>query len=308
MTKDATPDRLRSRLRMRQWQTLLAIADAGGLRQAALTLGVSQPALSKALKDLEAAIGRPLFERSARGLTLTPHGEVVTEHARQALHALGALADALAAVDTGAGGRLRVGIIPNLSSDWMRAVAARLIGGSRPLHLQLTEGATDELLLALRGGALDAAMVRITPANAGGDLTWRPMLTQRLKVIVRTGHPLLRMGRRATLRHLLAYPWLLPPAATPTRRRLDEVFLQAGLTPPQTHLETYALPLIERFVVQEGRLAAVPDDVARQFERLGGIRALGFEWDLPPVCLAWLDGRGPQRLIHRFEQAALAVA
>lgn len=303
---DPASSRLRSRIKARQWQTLLAVVEAGSLRQAALALGVSQPALSKTLHDIESTVGRPLFIRSARGLVPTPHGAVVIEHARQSLRAIDALADTLAAVDAGATGRLHVGIIPNLSSDWMRAVAAGLINGAHPLHLQLTEGATDELLHALRSGLLDAALVRITPANAGGDLTWRPLLMQRLKLIVRAGHPLLRLGRRATLRHLLAHPWLLPPAATPTRQRLDQVFLQEGLAPPQTHIETYALPLIESFVVHEACLAAVPHDIARQFERRGGIRALPFEWDMPPVCLAWLEGRGPQRLIRRFEEAALA--
>jgi len=71
------------RLRLRHLQMLLSVAQTGNLSQSAEALNTTQPALSKWLKDLEADIGLPLFERHARGLRPTPYGEALIEHARR---------------------------------------------------------------------------------------------------------------------------------------------------------------------------------------------------------------------------------
>lgn len=307
MSESGTPARIRSRLRARQLATLVAIADARSLRKAAATLAVSQPALSKVLRELEATIGRALFARTRQGLTPTPHGSAVIDYARRMLQGVDALAVALDAIDRGAGGRLRIGVIPNVSSDWLRGVATRLLEGEPPIALQITESATDGLLDSLRRGQMDCVVGRITSANAGKDVAWRPVFEQTLRVVARQRHPLLRHGVRLKLAHLAASDWLLPPASTPTRQLLDHVFRQAGLPAPRTRLETYALPVIESFVGHGDLLAAVPDDIAQQFEKRGGIRALPFRWPMPPICLAWLAGDEPNPLIRRFESAALAA-
>lgn len=186
--------RLRSRLKARQLATLVAIAEAGSLRRAAAAMGVSQPALSKALRELEGGVGRALFTRSGRGLVATPHGQAMVDHARRLLNDVDGLASALEAVDGGAGGRLRLGVIPYVSSDWLCGVASRLLDEHPPMSLQISEAATDALLEALRHRQLDAVVGRITPANAGDDLAWRPVFEQTLRVVVRAQHPLLRRG------------------------------------------------------------------------------------------------------------------
>ena len=307
MSRSAISVALRSRLKVRQLATLVAIADAGSLRRAALALGVSQPALSKALRELEAGVGRRLFIRSQHGLAATLHGTAMVDYSRRLLRDVDTIAATIEAIDTGAAGRLRLGVIPYVSSDWLRTVAASLVDASHPVALRISEGATDGLLDALRRRELDCAVVRITPQSAGDDLVWRPLFEQTLRIVVRTGHPLLRRGARLALDDLTTHQWLLPPASTPTRQLLDQVFAQAGLPPPRTRLETYSLPIIENFVGNGQLLAAVPHDIARQFERGGRIKALPLRWPMPPICLAWLAGNEPSPLIERFEKAALAA-
>lgn len=303
MTEADLRTRLRSRLKVRQLATLLAIAESGSLGRAAVTLGVSQPALSKALGELEAALGHALFTRSRRGLVPNSHGTATIEHARRLLQDVDALAATLDAVDRGAGGRLRLGVIPYVSSDWLRGVAARLLDEAPPIALQISEAATDSLLEALRQRRLDGVVGRITPANAGGDVAWRPVFEQVLRVVARARHPLFRRTR-VTIAHLADGEWMLPPPASPTRLLLEQVFAQAGLPAPQSRLETYSLPIMESFLVASDRLAAVPGDIAAQLERRGRIRALPFRWPMPPISLAWLAGDEPSPLIRRFEAAA----
>lgn len=307
MYQSTTAIRLRSRLKMRQLATLVAVADAGSLRRAATTLAVTQPSLSKVLRELESSVGRSLFVRTRQGLVPTRHGVVTIEEARRVLRDVDALAETLHAVDQGAEGRLRLGVIPYVSSDWLRGVISRLVQAEPPVFLQVTEAATDGLLEALRARRLDCVVGRITAGNSGVDLAWRPVFEQSLRVVARAKHPLLRRGRRPMLAHLADQEWILPPVGTPTRHLVEHLFNAAGLPAPQTRLETYSLPVIESFVAHGDALAAVPDDIARQLERRGEIRPLPFRWAMPPICLAWLAGHEPSPIIRRFEQAALAV-
>lgn len=304
-TTPGTGPRLRTRLKLRQLSTLLAIAEAVSLRGAALSLGVSQPAVSKALRDLEGTVGRALFSRTSRGLVPTAHGVVMIDHARRMGRDVEALERSLEAVDRGSSGHLRLGAIPYVSSDWLRRVTTRMVSEEPRIELQLSEGATDRLLAALRAHELDCIVGRITPGNAGRDLVWRPLFEQTLRIVARAGHRLARRGRRLALRNLADAEWVLPERSTPTRRLLEHVFHDAGLAPPQARIETYALRIVESIVGHTDAIAAVPDDIARQFEQRGSIRALHFQWAMPPICLVWLRSANEDPLISRLARAAL---
>lgn len=294
---------LRSRLKLRQLAALIAIADAGSLRAAAAALGLSQPALSKTLRELESVFERPLFARESRGLRQTPHGAAAIAYARRLMQDLGALAQELDAVDAGAGGRLRIGVIPYVATDWLHRALGQMLAAP-PVALQVVEGATDELVARLRRRELDCVVGRVTPSLAGDGLETRRLFRQTLRILVRSGHPLLRARRSPGLRDLAGYEWLLAPATTPTRQLLDQVFVQAGLAPPRVRLETYALPVVQRFVAASDALAAVPNDIAEQCVRHGGFRVLPQAWQLPPVCLVWLARDRDHPLIRRFGDAA----
>jgi DNA-binding transcriptional LysR family regulator len=295
---------LRSRLKVRQLATLIAIADAGSLRGAAAVLRVSQPALSKTVRELEAVFDRALFVRESRGLRQTSHGTAVIDYARRLLRDVDALTSVLAAVDSGAGGRLRVGAIPYVSLEWLRATLKRMLDAQPPVAIQLVEGATDLLVGRLRNRELDCVIGRVTPTIAADDLETRLLFKQTLRVIVRSGHPLLRKGKRLELAHLRGCEWILAPATTPTRQLLDRVFVQAGLPAPRARLETYVLPIIQSFLSTGDALAALPNDIAQQCVRSGGFRALPFAWEMPPVCLVWLKRDEGNVLVQRFGEAA----
>lgn len=288
---------------MRQLATLIAVADAGSLRSAAVALGLSQPALSKTLRELETVFDRPLFVRESRGLRQTPHGAAVIEYARRLMRDVDALAHTLDVVDSGAGGRLRIGVIPYVATDWLHGTLERLLRDP-PLALQVLEGATDVLVGWLRQRQLDCVIGRVTPMIASEDLETRTLFQQTLRIIVRAGHPLLRRRRKLALDDLLDCKWLLAPSTTPTRQLIDQVFVQAGLSLPRVRLETYSLPIIQSFLASGDELAAVPNDIAEQCARRGGYKILPFSWQLPPVCLVWLKRDQDSPLIRRFSEAA----
>ena len=70
-------DHIRRRLKLRQLEILLAVADAGSMAKAAMRLAISQPAISRAVADAEHTLGVPLFDRSTRGVEPTQYGRVL---------------------------------------------------------------------------------------------------------------------------------------------------------------------------------------------------------------------------------------
>ncbi|HEX6266664.1 MAG TPA: LysR substrate-binding domain-containing protein [Burkholderiales bacterium] len=295
---------LRSRLKLRQLATLVAVAQAGSLRRAAAALRVSQPALSKALRELESVFGRRLFEREARGLRATPHGAAVVDYARRLLRDVEALSATLEAVDSGAGGRLRIGVIPFLPLDWLQAVLESLLQGQPAIAPQVMEGGTDLLVEWLRRRDLDCMVGRMTPALAGDDLETRRVFDQTLRVVARSGHPLLRRRGKLALEDLVGWDWILPARSTPTRQAVDRVFVEAGLPVPRARLESYSLQIFQRFVPAGDALAAIPEDTAQRWIRLGELKALPFRWAVPAIFTVWLKRDDDSPLIRRFAEAA----
>ena len=104
------------RLRTRQLLLVARLGDERHLGRAAAAMGISQPAATRLLQELEDTLGAPLFTRGARGMQPTPGGEVLLRYARQLLNDLGATRRELAALAAGLHGTLRVA--PKSLSIW----------------------------------------------------------------------------------------------------------------------------------------------------------------------------------------------
>jgi DNA-binding transcriptional LysR family regulator len=223
---------------LRAIEYFLAVAERGTLRGAAAQLGVTQPALTKAIRRLEDETGVVLFDRKARGVTLTVYGRTLLRHARVLQASLKETREEIAALRAGMAGRIRVGAGPS----WERMVLPEAIGRLTPaqpgVQIHVAGGADDTLKAQLRAGELDFVLAATPDApQLEPDLEWQPLMADDYRVIAAVGHPL--HGRRdATLRDLLDYPWIMPSAATQMAERLRVIFRAHGLPPPEPVIET----------------------------------------------------------------------
>ena len=213
----------------------LAVAQHGQVRRAAAALGLSQPALTKGLQRLERELGFPLFERSARGMALTP----VAQQFRQRTQALRAsLGDAIkeaADLHLGAMGVLRVGVSP-LYAQRLFVPACLQLHRQRPAaRVQVMINLNDALLAALRLGDLDITLNAL-PGVIPDDLVAVPLFHDALCMVVREGHPMLAR-RRVRLVDLVDAQWMLPGAGVAGRRAVEARLAQAGLPPPRVAVE-----------------------------------------------------------------------
>jgi LysR family transcriptional regulator, hydrogen peroxide-inducible genes activator len=146
---------------LRQLRYLLAIAASGHFGRAAAMAGVTQPALSMQLRDLEAVIGGALVERGAGGARLTDLGREVATRADAVLAAIRDLEEIGKAADETPKGQLRLGIIPTIAPYLLPRL---LLGASRSypdLRMAIRETTTEHLIDELADGSLDAILASL---------------------------------------------------------------------------------------------------------------------------------------------------
>lgn len=151
-------------LTLRQLRYFEAVSRHAHFGRAAEATGVSQPALSVQVGQLETELGARLFERGPRRVRLTAFGEVFAGRARAILRAVDELGELARASQGGLSGRLRLGVIPTVAPYLLPRVVSALEVAWPGLDLEVRETVTPRLLDALHEGALDAAMLAL-PAS-----------------------------------------------------------------------------------------------------------------------------------------------
>ncbi|MFM1863321.1 MAG: hypothetical protein RLZ26_1843 [Pseudomonadota bacterium] len=172
------------RIKFRHLEVFSAIARAITLKQAAEQLNLTQPAVSKTLKDLETIIGTLLVDRSRAGIRLTPAGESFLIYAEQSTaairHGLRSLQGAGAA-----SGRLRVGALPSVASSILPAAAKVFAEAYPDTLLEVHEGRHLDLTASLQNGWLDLVVGRLGRPESMTGLTFRQLYSEEVVVAAR---------------------------------------------------------------------------------------------------------------------------
>lgn len=280
-------DSLRRRLRLRDLDTFMAAASSGGMRKAAQQLHMSQPAVSKAIADLEDELGVRLLDRSRRGVEPTLYGRALLKHGtalfdglRQAVVEIDFLADP-------SGGELSFGCAETISAGLAAAVIARLTqrqsrlvfnvesGDAPVLLLHFLRERTCELVIARPYGAVDA------------DLDCVPLFHERMTVVVGPGH---RFASRRKIRlvELADEPWLLSRNELMPGSPVVAAFEREGLELPRKHVVTGSLNLRYALLGTGRFVTIVPHSLLRFGQHRSSLKLLPLElpsWAQPTSIL-----------------------
>jgi LysR family hydrogen peroxide-inducible transcriptional activator len=142
---------------------LVAVAEHRHFGQAAAACQVSQPTLSALISQWERRLRCPVFERSPRGIRVTPAGERIVAAARQALAAIAAVENAATEAKPPFFGPVRLGVIPTVGPYALPFVVPAVQRAFPDLELPIREGTTSALLAELDAGRLDVALLAILP-------------------------------------------------------------------------------------------------------------------------------------------------
>jgi len=171
-------------LTLKQFRYFEALARHGHFRRAAEACGISQPALSMQIKELEAEVGIELFERSSRRVRLTGFGEEFALRIRGIVRSIDELEDLARASQDRLVGRLRIGVIPTVAPYLLPTLLGNLSRLYKGLDIHVRETQTPRLIQELEEGRLDAAIVAL-PASEPA-FTEVTLLTESF-VLVRPG-------------------------------------------------------------------------------------------------------------------------
>ena len=191
---------------VQQLRYALAVADERHFGRAASACHVSQPSLSAQVRELEGRLGVDLFERTSRGVLLTPAGEALIDRARRVVTEVDDLATAAEALADPLAGPLHLGVIPTLAPYLVPGLVRRVRSALPDLRLHLHEQQTERLLDALVDGRIDAAVLAL-PVDRPG-LTSRELHVEPFVLAVPEGHRLAGRGS-CSIEDLISEPLVL---------------------------------------------------------------------------------------------------
>ncbi len=303
------------RLRTRQLLLAAALGRERHLGRAAAALGVSQPAATRLLQELESALAARLFERSARGMAPTPAGEAVVRYARQVLNDFGATRRELAALAAGLHGTLRVGSVPSA----LPALLAPVLAGFKARHPRVAvavEVATSDVMLAQLGrGEVELMLGRLLESHHDDEHEAVPVIDEPQVAVARTGHPLHAAdagGEMVALKELGRWPWVVQPPGSPQAGRFGAMMREAGVHRRIDITETASTVATTALLEASDMLAVMPASLAAHYARLGVLRTLPLTLPLrvPDIQLVWRRGRelSPAAEAFRAEVQARAAS
>ncbi|MEU8310262.1 LysR family transcriptional regulator [Actinomadura sp. NPDC048955] len=213
-------------MNLRQLRYVVATADHGTMTSAAQALYVAQPALSRAVRELERELGLELFARSGRGVVLTPVGEQVVRQARAALDAVDAIEGLAVTRADGRGAELRIAVTASLEPELTGGLIPRFARDQPAVRIRVVRCADrDQIAAVLRGGRADLAL---TDLPVPGDMTAHPF-EQREVVLI--SPPALKVREPVPPAALDGMRLVLPARGSARRAEIDTMLRRIGARP-----------------------------------------------------------------------------
>ncbi|HEX6496779.1 MAG TPA: LysR substrate-binding domain-containing protein, partial [Acidobacteriaceae bacterium] len=197
---------MKNSIELRHLRYFLAVAETLHFGRAAQKLGMAQPPLSQQIKQLEELIGAPLFQRTTRGVRLTPAGSILRERAATTMARLADDLEQTRRVARGEEGRLRVGFSGSVMFTELPAAIQRYRRAYPRVEVQLREMWTSEQLPALADGSIDVGFLR--DGERRPELALTPLLRESFHVVLPSDHAL-RRQRIVEPRSLQGEPFVL---------------------------------------------------------------------------------------------------
>jgi LysR family transcriptional regulator, regulator of abg operon len=229
-------------MKLNQLRDIAAIAEHGSLRAAARHLGLAQPALTRSVHELEHELGAPLFERRARGMTLTPVGEAFVRRARAILRDVLRAREEAEQLRGATGGSVVVGLSLAAHMAMLPRALTRFRARYPDVRLHLIEGVYPTLEGGLRDGSVDFYIGPQPENGPAKDFIVEKLFDNTRVIMARAGHPL---AGATTLEALADAEWVTTSITHRATDELNMLFVRRGLPPPRLAIKTQsALSLI----------------------------------------------------------------
>jgi DNA-binding transcriptional LysR family regulator len=250
-------DRIERRLKLHDMRVLMAVVEAGSMNKAAERLATSQPAVSRAIADLEQALGVRLLERNPGGIRPTRYGEAIVKRGlavfdelRQGIKDLEFLSDPTS-------GDLRLGCSEYAASGPVLAIIDRLTRRHPRMVFDVVTAPVLSLYRDLTERKIELVMTRLVDFADRRNMTVESLFDDDIVVVAAAHNPWTRR-RQIDLAELVGETWTLPPRDTGLGAFAEDAFRARGLEPPHTTVITYSMHLCHKLLATGRFLTMLP--------------------------------------------------
>jgi LysR family transcriptional regulator, regulator of abg operon len=275
-------------MKLQQLRNAVAVAERGSLHAAARHLKITQPALTRSIRELENELGTPLFERHSRGIALTEPGALFIARARAALGEVDRARDEIRQQQGVLQGRVSacLGVLPHLF------LLPHTLQGFRERYpevgLEIIEGRFPSIEASLKSGVVD---LFVGPAHgeAGKEFAVEPLYEQEVAILCRHGHAL---GDARSLRQLAHAEWLTNSVTADPANELGPLFARHGLPPPRSIVQSHSGLTILTVIAHSDLLVLLPADITRSELGSALLRRIPVAEKIPALPIAMIRRAG----------------
>lgn len=283
------------------------LARTRNMHAAALHMNLSQPAVSKMLREIERLLGFDLFQRLPRNMPPTALGEHVVRYAQIALNDANKFVDQISSLREGGHGFLKVGAIFAATAVVLPDAIVELKKRWPLLSIEVVEQTSDHLMEMLDDKKLDLAVARYTSENQQQTYDFQALAPEPFCMVVNSRHPLTER-EQTPLQALGNWPWILYPVGTPIRARMEQAFAQAGIATPKNTIDTISMQTFLQVLQSGPMIAMLPASMAQPHLDSGLLKVLDTPLKLAPQDYGILTRRGEPLLGAASEFAEILLA
>ncbi|MFN3972159.1 MAG: LysR substrate-binding domain-containing protein [Gemmobacter sp.] len=251
-------------LKIGHLRLLAALSETGQISRAAREIGISQPAASRLLAEIEHIAGQPVHQRTGRGMSLTAVGQSLAMRARRIQMELRDAARDIDEAAAGQAGHVRIGSVTGPAIDLVLPVIRNARMTAPRVTFEVVVAPSDILCETLLAGRIDFAIGRLPEGPGRGMFAISGIGTEPVDLVVRRGHPL-ALHPNPAVRDLLAYDWIMPPAESLLTRTVLARLRAAEVEAPPQRLSTASFLLTFALIQQSNAIAPLSRAVAARF-------------------------------------------
>jgi len=286
---------------LKQMQYFLCLAQEGNVTRAARQLNLVQPALSMQIAKLEKSLGRPLFYRTSRGMSLTPAGEALALRIAPILSDIERVRGEIAELGGQVSGRVSIGMITSAAQSTLPVSSATIAARYPEIHLLVCEGYSETMLEWVTAGQLDIAIVN-TPAPRLPP-TARHILDEEMLLAHGAGNKV-ALPKLVSFDRLEGLDLVIPSRRHGLRRILDDAAAEAGFSlKPRIEIDT--LSAICEVIATTDLVTVLPGIVLQSTLSAGRIKARRLRHPSIVRSVAWVTN--PRRSVSAAMSAVMEI-
>ena len=296
------------RIKLRDLQIMLSVAQFGSMAKAAAHLSTTQPTVSQAIADLEDAVGARLFDRSTQGVVPTVFGEILLKRGTEAFDALKQGMRDIEFHATSGAGDVWVGCREVQLIGFLPAVIQRLAQQHPKIIVHATDVTVSENIHHLQDRKLDLILGGSAPLKRDDDLHSETLFEESFTVVTGEKNPWARR-RKVALVDLMDEGWLYGEPGNATQARISETILAKTGRLPRVAMYTTSMNLRLALLASGNYISCIPSSVYRYGAEVKPIKALPVDMDLKlPVAIYTLKNRTLSPAVKLFIETAREVA